>query len=216
MSLIGYWPLNEASGTAYDYSGNEYHGSVNGGVTQGDNGPLAEDSYGFNGSDGYVSSSESMGISGSDPVSISAWAKASSSTGWQMLAGFHRGQNAGNHFALAITGQDEWGVHGWSDGDFDSGVTPDSNWHHLTAVYDGSQLRFYIDGVEAPNSPFNYTYSIQSTKMFFGVEEERLDHWYSGNLSEVRLYDRPLTESEIQYLYNVGSRGLQVTGRKSS
>jgi len=215
--LIGYWPLNENSGdTAYDHSGNENHGSLNDGVTKGVAGPLKQKSYSFGESNSYVESARNCGISGSDPVTISAWAKANSSTGWQMLAGFHIGQNAGNHFALAITGNDEWGLHGWSDADFSSGITPDNQWHHIVATYNGSTLRYYIDGKEAPNSPFNFNFNIQNAKMFLGVEEERLEHWYTGKLSEVRLYNRPLTQSEIQYLYNTSKRGQQVTSKKTS
>ena len=54
MTLIGYWPLNENSGKAYDRSGNGNHGSLNGAVTQGETGLLGNTAYDFDGNDDYI------------------------------------------------------------------------------------------------------------------------------------------------------------------
>ena len=52
--LVGWWPLNEYSGsTAYDLSGNDNHGSLNSGVTQGVAGKGGLTSYSFDGSDAW-------------------------------------------------------------------------------------------------------------------------------------------------------------------
>lgn len=77
MTLVGYWPLNEEDGdTAFDHSGNENHGDVEGEPVLNDNGILAQGCFNFaEGSGSYggvrVPGDESHNVSRA--VSASAW-----------------------------------------------------------------------------------------------------------------------------------------------
>ena len=76
-------------------------------------------------------------------------------------------------------------------------------WHHIMATYDGSNLRLYIDGREVPESPtaVSRTIDVSSGPARIG---DYIGGGYNadGTIDEVRIYDRALSTSEIQAIYN--------------
>lgn len=100
--------------------------------------------------------------------------------------------------------------------------TPDSlafdgKLHLLAGTFDGTDLRFYVDGtlVGAPKplgGPINYALSGGSSFYADGYPVEgcalsvNADDW-PGPIDEVRLYDRALSPSELQRLAAAGAGG---------
>jgi hypothetical protein len=87
------------------------------------------------------------------------------------------------------------------------GLSP-GKWHMVTQVWDGSEFRNYVDGVERiskshPGKALDLTAGTQG----FGAQLHKKDRRYNGLLDEVGLWDRALSESEIRSLYNSG-KGL--------
>ncbi|BCL17413.1 hypothetical protein GCM10017556_51520 [Micromonospora sagamiensis] len=84
-------------------------------------------------------------------------------------------------------------------------LTPD-RWHHVAAVFDGSRLTVYLDGV-ADNSvattvaPGGGTASIK-----LGGRGDDTFQRLQGDLDEAAIYDRALTAAEIQKHYFAGLR----------
>lgn len=76
-----------------------------------------------------------------------------------------------------------------------------SGWHHITALRQGGELRLYVDGRLASKSePFNaddYDLTTQQP-LKIGLGEQ---DYFSGRIREVRLYQRALTEDEVQILH---------------
>ena len=75
-----------------------------------------------------------------------------------------------------------------------------SGWKHLTAVREHGCLKLYIDGVlAASSSAFNPgDYDVTNDKplvLGFGAED-----YFKGSMSELRIYDRALSEREIHLL----------------
>jgi hypothetical protein len=77
----------------------------------------------------------------------------------------------------------------------------DAHWHHLVATYDGTALKFYVDGNYMGNSinpnPFaayDYEYNIG----YF----PSLDFW-KGSIDDLRFYSRTLTAKDVSALYNL-------------
>ncbi len=73
-------------------------------------------------------------------------------------------------------------------------------WKHLVAMREGGQLKLFVDGkLEATSSSFDpATYDIsvdQPLRIGFGQTD-----YFVGKMADVRLYNRALTESEIQKL----------------
>ena len=221
MTLVGYWPLNEDSGDkAYDHSGNENHGTINNSgdsTVPGAKGPLDQDSYSFNGSNDYVDLGGSDFFDLNAPFTLSGWIWIDSShpnlsdEEWNLLGKYD--------------GSDGWIFRHWRDGLhlYYSGTeytTKNYNpnretWHHWTIKHDGSNLDFFINGELFDSlSISNSTTSSTQTLKIGQRGDDRL--FTTGKISEVRIYNRPLTKSEVQYLHSVGQRGLQTTSKKAS
>ncbi|MBY0424319.1 MAG: LamG domain-containing protein, partial [Cytophagales bacterium] len=86
-------------------------------------------------------------------------------------------------------------------------VALDNNWHHLAGTYDGSVLRLYIDGVL--NSSANVTWNVnQSTvPVHFGASDYATGAYppsFDGIMDEVAIFNKTLTQSEIQTFKNSG------------
>ncbi len=115
-----------------------------------------------------------------------------------------------------------WKGQGW---DYSSIKFPANKWIHLVCMYDNATSAFrifvdgkfvadnvrYGDGGTPPDQPLLGDLKlINMTKLYFGIFEKKalgtstdtwMDNIYSGNLDEVRLYDRSLTDSEVGDLY---------------
>jgi hypothetical protein len=79
-------------------------------------------------------------------------------------------------------------------------------WHYVVATYDGSILRLYIDGVQIASkstsgaAPDNT--GIQPVRI--GANSLAPNDFFIGQVDEVRIWNRTLTDSEIADAYNNG------------
>jgi hypothetical protein len=70
-------------------------------------------------------------------------------------------------------------------------------WTHVAGSYDGSLLRFYLNGeVVAETEASGAIYNGVNPLLIGGNDEP--DSWFPGRIDEVRIYDRALTAGEIQ------------------
>ena len=78
-------------------------------------------------------------------------------------------------------------------------------WHHIVALRVGTQMQFYIDGdlkgsVSCDSQPFNFnTAGLGYSYLFIGFD---VWNFFNGKIDDVRVYNRALTNTEIQYLKN--------------
>lgn len=79
-----------------------------------------------------------------------------------------------------------------------STVIPTSGPQHVACSYDGSTVRFYLNGVAdgAPSS--TQTFLTQTT--FVGAKSASAE-WFDGLIFDVKVYNRVLSVSEIQQLF---------------
>jgi len=86
----------------------------------------------------------------------------------------------------------------------------DGSWHHLVGVRDGINgiNRLYVDGVEVASESHAYTAGFESDSAPLNLGWLNLTDGYhfTGELDEVALYDRVLSEYEIQ-MHNYLGRG---------
>jgi hypothetical protein len=83
----------------------------------------------------------------------------------------------------------------------------DENWHFFALVFDKeSGNKCYVDGVNMEKEkviPYDYTSSLPFT---VGNGYHRYswtgNFYFIGNIDDIRVYSRVLTESEVQALYN--------------
>ena len=76
----------------------------------------------------------------------------------------------------------------------------DGQWHHIAAVYDGSQKILYVDGQVDAQKSYSSTVSTNNVNVRIGFNSEYPVGQYDGLQDDVRIYDRPLSASEVQAL----------------
>ncbi len=90
------------------------------------------------------------------------------------------------------------------------GATPLTlnTWHHVAATWDGSFIRVYVDGVQegvvasSASLPSDLG-SVTSIGAWTGDGNS----FFKGRIDEVETFNRALTQSEIQAIFNAGSAG---------
>jgi hypothetical protein len=226
--LIGYWPLNESSGsTAYDHSGNENHGSINDGgdsTVPGANGILGQNAYSFDGSNDYIDSGSSF--SGFSGFTFSAWVYFEGFSDSDRYEGLFGTWDGGfdNYTRASYNAPVDSFIFQIEDGYsnslvIDSPSLSEKQWYHIVTVSGKDQLYVYVNAEEigrggSPQypTPDNGDISIGAFPDYGGSNPI----WLNGRMQEVRVYNHALTPREVQYLYTASKRGRQVSISKSS
>jgi predicted small secreted protein len=79
-----------------------------------------------------------------------------------------------------------------------------NTWHHVVAIRNSSQILLYLDGTLAKSmNCSSQTLNLNTTGWGYRYFFIGFDVWtfFRGKMDEVRLYNRPLKSTEIQYLY---------------
>ena len=85
-----------------------------------------------------------------------------------------------------------------------NGSTPvlDNQWHHLMAVYTGSEIQLYVDGqLDASTSTGGAVLRTSGDPVYIGSRVDRLsDRSWNGQIDEVRIYDTAMIEANLLWL----------------
>ncbi|MCX7834832.1 MAG: choice-of-anchor D domain-containing protein [bacterium] len=80
-------------------------------------------------------------------------------------------------------------------------IPTNSQWYHVAATYNGSSVRFYLNGVFTNAVSYSGSLgSFTSARLQIGYSDNGLDH-FVGKLDEIRIYNRVLSDAEIYQLY---------------
>ena len=207
--LIGHWEFEEGSGDiAADQSGNGNDGQING--TAWAEGRLGAYALEFNGT-----TDDHIWIGEYEPqpdktLTVALWAYARSAPNWaSMVKNWGGGTTGAFHLGL---GQDSAGrldVHiTQSDGATvnvnHTELFPLEDWHHCAVTADSSRIRLYLDGEEVAGGSYNGTLKMSFPYLAIGVKPNDnggiQTGWgfWDGFLDSVRIYDRALTQEELQ------------------
>lgn len=203
--LIGYWPLEEGSGTvAYDYSGNNNNGQWNG-TQAGTSGYYSIGKVGpwagyFDGTDNFIYTSKPSNLSSSGPFTLAAWAYYDGTkTNWSSIV-----SSASTLGSTYIgTNNSEWliGTFGYG-AESCTGPAPSVGWHFVVGTRSGITSALYVDGVMVANCTYTITASPAGDPVLGGDASNGQDIW-KNSIDDVRIYDRILSVAEIQAIYNV-------------
>ena len=216
--LVGWWPFN---GNANDESGNGNNGTVNGAILTNDRFGVVNKAYSFDGIDEYISATPSLPI-GSAARTVSSWFKTNASfintsqypalqaiTGW---GNPFSGSVIFNQMVLAPLGQGyfESGTNG--NELYSTNTVNDGVWHFFVTTYNGmnSSVKLYIDGV-IQDSTSNIT--LGTANSYFGIGNAPWANIpFQGDIDDVGLWNRALTQCEIKDLYDsqLGSQAISA------
>jgi len=195
--LLAYYPFN---GNANDESGNGHNGEVIGSVLTTDRFGRSDMAYYFNGSNSYINSE--LDVSETD-YTLSLWFKTNcNSCGiYSVVSGAgahdrHVYLNSGNIYARIYS---EETIHG-------ANIYSDDQWHHVVHEYssDIGGQRIYVDGkLEAKGTKSNSNFTWQ-THIRIGYSVQAYYDYFNGSIDDVRIYNRALSEDEINTLFHEG------------
>jgi hypothetical protein len=199
--LVAYYPLD---GNANDASGNGYD-ATNFNVSWETNrsGVVSAAGY-FNGASSYILLPASLVnvMSGTNPMTISAWAETSAAaSGGGNKTIVDIGEATQNNM-FGILSQLGTFVYSGFGGTYnvDSGVSiGDNSWHQCVASFDGTNLSLYVDGVFAIASPI--VSNRLNTRGTIGIRADLADEFWNGGIDDVRIYNCALSSYEVAELY---------------
>jgi hypothetical protein len=80
-----------------------------------------------------------------------------------------------------------------------------NTWYHVVAVYDGTSMKIYKNGVALPGSTsFSGNIGTSSYNVNIGQRVGDNSYRWNGSIDEVKIYNRALSASEILADYNAG------------
>jgi len=217
--LVAHYPFD---GNANDASGNGNDGTVKGATLTDDRFGNTDSAYKFDGQDDYIDLGH-VNTNISSQFSISAEIKAPQDRSAFRVV-LSKGLKSRSHFEIYIEvdrispyvpGEFRFyspnlkgtGASGTVLGDFGSGkVVDDDTFHHLVVTYDGSTTMFYLDGVMVYKESTIGIYVDETAQLFIGRQTDTAGGKMSfkGVIDEVRIYNRALSEDEVQALYHNG------------
>ena len=209
--LVGYWKLDEGSGTtAVDWSGYQNDGTTTGATVN--QAGQVDKAYSFATTD-YVSVADPADGSldfGTGDFTLVAWFKTSDTTSEQNIitkggtsdavAGYRMSVNDGG------SGGDVW--VGISDGTtlsscaLGSGYT-DNTWYHVAAVTTRSSdlITVYVDGAQLNTCDVSSTSGSVSGGNNFTISYTSAAEDFVGLLDDVRVFSRALSSNEVNNIY---------------
>jgi uncharacterized repeat protein (TIGR01451 family) len=171
---------------------------------------LVGSAFHFDGINDFVKAPDHQMPLAAEPRSVEFWMKPGSTARVPFWYGVHVPNDS---FYVIFRDEGEakytcvgqaWGGEGEVCG---STNVMDGKWHHVALTFDGTLASLYVDG--SLDASVERTYATTSTgNVYIGAPIEDVgEHYYSGLLDEITMYDNALTVPQIQSIHNAGSAG---------
>lgn len=162
----------------------------------------------FNGTDAYAEIPYSDKISPSEAITFSLWIKPEVLEKFSVIAerqvayGIHLSQDGEAVFYIKDQDSD------YHEAKTPAGTITQGNWVNITGTFDAKtkDIKIYINGkkIASKNIPiaksiFNGHHQFPLT---IGRQHSSKNYYFQGNIDEIRLYNRAMTEEEVQRNYS--------------
>jgi Tfp pilus assembly protein PilE len=201
--LVAWWKLN---GDTNNSVGSPNGVNSNATSTSGQ-GNVTDTAYSFNGTSSSINTASTFGI-GTTSASISMWIY---------------NPTASNHGLFIHVGTSGFGI-GMGNGTTDvtgtklimifngirwipTSTNVGTGWHHIVMVIDaGGVPTAYLDGVSAGTYPGSNSSTPSGAITTIGTVSGSSANYFTGSIDDVRLYNRPLSQTDILSLYSAGAK----------
>ena len=202
-ALVGWWKFDEGIGdTTADSSGNENHGTLHGPVewtTEGKIGGALK----FTGPYNYVLVQDSPELNPTREITLAAWINPSWTGNNRILQKSTEGTDTQYRLTKGGGGNNmRFHIPPASNFDVTGNIPPAGEWTHLAATYDGSMIRVYYDAVVVGEVAWSGEMNVTDGPLFIGNKWSKAPAGdeFNGIMDDVRIYNRALSQSEIQKL----------------
>ena len=197
--LMAAYGFEETSGlNVNDASGRGHTGTISG-ATRTTSGRFGR-ALVFNGVNNWVTVADTPDLDLTTGMTLEAWVYPTALSGWRTVVL----KEATNDLAYSLYAHDNiprpasWIVtSGTGVEAFGVSRLTLNAWTHLAATYDGAILRFYVNGALVGSSAAAGSISTSTQPLRMGGNA-LWGEWFQGRIDEVRIYNRPLSQAEIQ------------------
>jgi len=208
-SAVGYWKFDEGYGNTVNNAG--IGGTaINGSLGVGSSAPTWSNSgkfgkaLSFDGTNDYATAPDdaSLDRNSTDPLTLSLWIYSNTWTSVQRNILCKGDGNVAYNYCLSVSGGSLYlngGSYSYISNPLSTGA-----WEHLAVAFDGSTIRWYVNGILKGTSTSATLGSANNYPLYFGWNNYT-GQYFSGLLDEVKIYNYALTEDEIKLDYNRGS-----------
>jgi hypothetical protein len=208
-NLAGWWKFDDTSGkTAADSSRHRRKGTLQGGSSFEKNsvsGRIGK-ALKFDGDDDYIEITKYKGVTGTRPRTVAAWCRTTTTRGEIISWGL---DDYGKMFTFGFI-RGRIGVTPNGGYLYINEETDDDEWHHVAAVVEEGELpnlhddvKLYRDGEPAEIHDIGLLdlWPIDTGRDL----DVRIGRKFQGLIDDVRIYDRALSEDEINALFKLQS-----------
>jgi surface protein len=155
------------------------------------------------GTNDYIVSTANSGISGTQNRTIEAWIKTDVNTpnGISIV-------DIGSHSDPFIFGVTNGNITLYNGSLIEGGKVADGQWHHVAVVYDdaaANKVSLYIDGNMSKSGNLATAMNTPDSKVLVGTSTRGT--YFSGDMDEIRVWNRALSTCEIETYRNCGRSG---------
>lgn len=217
--LRGLWHLDDATSPTVDSSGNGNNATlVNSPTWQGSDGGQFDgdastnfstgDHLVLNGSNQYLDAGNTANLKfGGQTITLSAWVKPTTATGYMPIMAQRSGCAGTANWQFYRLSSTEgyvmyfnfWNTSGTNIQSQSSVVIPASVWSHVAVTYDGSFVRFYLNGVLKEIQAKTGSIRSDSHNTYIGTES--CGNYFGGSIDEVRILNTVQTADQIKTQY---------------
>jgi hypothetical protein len=229
-NLVALWSLDESSGTRYDYTTNNNDltdiNSVGSSTAAPREGTASADFERNNGEYLTLTDASQTGLDITGSLSIGCWCKPESLTDLtsHVLVGKYNTSTSDRSYRLSLSnysGNYYAECRLSNDGaayttGYGATAISAGTWVHLVAVYDGTDIRVYVNGAldsNGANNPKTYSSGIHNGGAPFRLGAQGNGTWlYDGLIDEAFVFNRALSAAEVAAIYSGGIEpGLSIS-----
>ncbi len=212
--LVAYWPFDEGNGKkAIDVTGNGHDGEVNG------NPKWVDGKFGtgleFDGEDDTVIVADDAAFAIEKNITFMAWFSPNDSLNSRRLMV----KNDSIFVIFDFGNKDSIDFLVKPDNTFAESTTTDwkvGEWYHFAGTFDGKTMKVYVNGELEGEEANDVPIAPSNLELWIGGDDfGRPTDYFPGTIDEVRLYEKTLSEADIQKVMetpqDVQARGKLAT-----
>lgn len=213
VAPVAYWKFDEGTGTTVnDSSANNNDGTITAPTWQTEDKCISGKCLYFDGTSSYVQSQTNLGITGSNPITVSFWLKANTYTPggtWAAPVSYGNIEVNDRIFEILLSTSGVIYVHTWGT-TTSFGTVALNQWYYVTMTYDGSIIRAYLNGVQGNTRSVTLNLNNSPLRVGRAFTTQNSGRYFNGTIDDVKVYGYTRSAAQVQADFN--SRGSQNAG----
>jgi hypothetical protein len=152
----------------------------------------------------YAFANDDTSFSITDAVTVAAWVKINSNGTTSSIA--RKGATLTPAYSLNKVSSDRftfWVALGsWVNSGYSSTIATIGEWYHVAGVYDGSEIKTYVNGDLEASSLYSGAIPTTTDNFYIGVDASTWVEYFNGSVEELSVWSKALTEAQIQTVMN--------------